>query len=140
MSNDDLAAELAAIRERFDGAAWGKDLAKWAATIKDTGGGSEYDWMAQSLVDVPRLLAVVETILGPHQPGPVKIWGHLCPAHEACRMFSIDRAEMASIQACSACRANVFVSCAGCGPEVSHESCRARERAVSALTGTGATP
>lgn len=133
MAADPLAAELAAIRERFDGAAYAKDLPKWAATIKDTGGGSEYDWMAQSLVDVPRMERALRAVLAPHEPGPVTILGALCARHKAHRHFSITAAEAADVEACEGCRATVWVSCDGCGPHVPLASCSVRRRASAEL-------
>jgi hypothetical protein len=61
---DPVVTYLAAARERYAGVARFSHLyVKWAADLERTGGGSEYDWMARSLLDVPRLLAAVEAAL-----------------------------------------------------------------------------
>jgi hypothetical protein len=64
----EVAAWLTGVRERFAGVEQFKPLyVEWAAGLERTGGGSEYAWMARSLLDVPRLLAAVETALKPHR-------------------------------------------------------------------------
>lgn len=65
-TSDPLAAELAAIRERFDSLAARYPLAEMAAPDRDglkTHGGH----IATSVLDVPRLLAAVEALLAGHQ-------------------------------------------------------------------------
>ena len=66
---DQVAAYLAGVRERFAGVEQFRHLyVEWAAGLERTGGGSEYAWMARSLLDVPRLLAAVEAALKLHVP------------------------------------------------------------------------
>jgi hypothetical protein len=48
--------------------------------------------------------------------------------------FSIDRTEAAGVAACPDCPADVYVSCAGCGPHVRMDSCPDRTRITAALT------
>ena len=61
---DPVTAYLAAVQERYDGAAAHKNLHGWAREWEERGGGSEYEWMARSLIDIPRLRAAVEEALG----------------------------------------------------------------------------
>ena len=61
---DQVAAYLAGVRERFAGVEQCRHLyVRWAADLERTGGGTEYAWMARSLLDVPRLLGAVEAAL-----------------------------------------------------------------------------
>jgi hypothetical protein len=85
------------------------------------------------------LLGAVEAVLKPHQPGRVTIFGHLCKLHKAHRDFSITAREADDVRACPDCTATVYASCAGCGPQVSVNACRAREAIARELT-KGGTP
>jgi len=64
---DPVAAYLSAVQDRYEGSAAHKDLHRWASDFEERGGGSEYDWMARSLIDVPPLLAAVGAALAEHK-------------------------------------------------------------------------
>jgi hypothetical protein len=91
--------------------------------------------LAKAEQDVPRLLAAVEAVLAPHQPGRIVVFGSLCSRHEAHRYFSITAVEAASVRDCPECTATVYPSCTGCGPQVSAERCPIRHAITRALTG-----
>jgi hypothetical protein len=84
--------------------------------------------------DEARLVAAVEKVLEPHRPGRVTILGALCGRHENHRHFSITRTEAEGIRSCPDCKATVYTSCAGCGPQVSAEECRVRAAITAELT------
>ncbi len=84
---------------------------------------------------MPRLVAAAEAVLARHGPGRITILGKLCERHESHRFFSITRTEAAGVEACPDCPASVYVSCAGCGPQVRLDSCPDRAAITSALTG-----
>jgi hypothetical protein len=85
--------------------------------------------------DVPLLLGAVEAVLKLHQPGRIMIFGYTCERHEAHRFFSITATEADDVRACPDCKATVYNSCTGCGPQVSVDACPVREAITSALTG-----
>lgn len=117
MTDDALAAELAALRalasaprERI------RDLKALASAT-------------------PRLLAAVEAVLKPHQPGRNVVFGDTCELHEGHRHFSITEPEARSVRDCPDCSATVYVSCYGCGPHMPLDSCPVRAAITRALTG-----
>jgi len=130
-TDDRVSAELAAIRavvsdrQRLASGTAFRALAavEWHATN------------CRSADQVPRLLAAVEAALARHEPGPVTIVGRLCKRHDSYRYFSISAAESADVEACPACQAAVWVSCAGCGRPTPLESCPTRAAIERALTG-----
>jgi hypothetical protein len=87
----------------------------------------------------PRLLAALDAVLKLHQPGRVTILGALCKRHENHRHFSITRTEADDVRACPDCVARVYISCAGCGPQVSVDACPVRAAITAELT-KGVTP
>jgi hypothetical protein len=87
--------------------------------------------------EIPRLVAALEKVLEQHQPGRVLITGALCPRHENHRYFSITGSEAASVRDCPDCAAAVWVSCAGCAPQIPVDSCPARTAISAALLGGG---
>jgi hypothetical protein len=91
--------------------------------------------LLESAADVPRLLAALDAVLKPHQPGRFVISGALCVRHENHRYFSITQPEADEVIACEACPAAVYISCDGCGPDVPFTSCRTRRRITRALLG-----
>lgn len=122
---DPLAAELAAIRERAaidNGIAWKQG--RLSAEV------------------LPRLVAAVERLLKPHQPGRIAILGGLCKRHEAHRYFSITSTEAASVTECPDCTAAAYVSCAGCddgrGAGVALDLCPVRSAISAELLGQDA--
>ena len=84
---------------------------------------------------IPALLAMVEGVLAPHEPGRVVILGGLCARHESHRHFSITSTEAADVAACPDCTAAVYVSCAGCGLPVRWDSCPVRKAITCELPG-----
>jgi hypothetical protein len=98
-----------------------------------THGDAEFIAMART--DMPRLLAALDAVLKPHQPGRITLYGSLCEHHENHRYFSIDRTEADHVRACPDCSATVYISCAGCGPAVSMDQCPVRSLTTAALTG-----
>ena len=85
--------------------------------------------------DVPRLLAVVDAVLKPHQPGRIIISGALCARHENHRYFSITQREAEDVIACAACPAAVYTSCTGCSAPTPYASCPVRQAITRELTG-----
>lgn len=83
---------------------------------------------------VPPLLAAIEAVLKPHQPGPVTIFGSLCKRHENHRHFSITATEAEDVQSCPECEAAVYTSCAGCHP-APLDYCQVRSAISAALLG-----
>jgi hypothetical protein len=114
---------LAGIRERSRWTSSAEGIAAPGATAE------------KSARDVPRLLAAVEAVLKPHQPGRIVVRGTLCKRHENHRYFSITGTEAADVRACQECKATVFNSCAGCGHPVPLDACPVREAITAALTG-----
>ena len=87
----------------------------------------------------PRFLAAFKKMLAQHQPGRIVILGALCPEHENHRHFSITSTEAAGITACPDCAANVYVSCAGCGPQKPLDLCQVRTAITRELLRGGET-
>lgn len=88
-------------------------------------------------LDLPLVLAVVDALLKPHQPGRNVVFGDVCKRHEAHRHFSITDIEAAGVRDCPDCTATVYVSCAGCGPQVSLDQCPVRKTITRGLTREG---
>ena len=120
VADDDLTAVLEHVRQRHFWA-----LAPHAGAIT----------VRASLDDLPSLVAAVEAVLKPHQPGPVTILGALCKRHENHRFFSVTRTEADDVRACPDCAATVWTSCVSCGPQVSADACLVREVITAALAG-----
>ena len=119
---DLLAVKLAAIRERAE-----------QITTEHDEGDCDLNGDTCTGHDAERLLAAVEALLAPHQPGCAVILGALCLYHAGHRFFSITSAEAADVAACPDCTATVYVSCAGCGTQVPLDSCPVRSAATTAL-------
>lgn len=133
MPDDPLAPALAAIRD--DIAARDELLGStdWDRPDDASRFNAAQDKVAAR---VPPLLAAIEAVLKPHQPGRVTIYGSLCKHHANHRDFSITRAEADGVRACPDCTATVYPSCSGCGPHVSADACPVRAAITAALTGT----
>lgn len=86
--------------------------------------GHEAIWMANAL----------EALAKPHQPGRNVVLGDVCRRHENHPYFSITALEAADVRACPDCTATVYVSCAGCGPQVSLDACPVRQAIARELT------
>lgn len=104
-----------------------KERARVAADDKQDGVALWIGALGASQEDVPRLVAAIEAVLAPHQPGRVQILGHLCKHHENHRYFSITSTEADHVRACPDCTATVYTSCAGCGIGMSVDECPVRE-------------
>lgn len=121
MPDDRLSAALEEIRERgYENGAHGAR----AARLSDA-----------AAIDVPRLLAALDAVLKPHQPGRIVVFGSVCKRHENYCYFSITSTEAADVQACPDCTATVYVSCAGCGLQVSLDRCPVRNGIARELLG-----
>ena len=130
-SPDRVTTELAAIRERQHLAS---DASLGFARIEER----HTALIRVAYEDTPRLLAAVEAVLAPHQPGCAVILGALCPRHEAHRFFSVTADEAADVAACPDCTATVYVSCAGCAGRIPLDSCPGRRVITAELTGEDA--
>lgn len=82
-----------------------------------------------------RTLTALEALAKPHQPGRHVVFGDVCQRHEYHPYFSITALEAADVKACPDCKATVYVSCAGCGPQVSLDACPVRQTITRELTG-----
>jgi hypothetical protein len=126
---DRLDAELAAIRQRSD------------RPLDHVGSlpisNPAVRGLMESCADVPRLLAVVEAALAPHEPGRRIVFGSLCDRHETHRFFSITATEAADVTGCPDCTATVYASCRACGDHVRLDSCPVREAVASELLSPG---
>ncbi len=132
MADDRLTAALEEIRERQRSASdvsqgWQRLDERRSAQIK-----SCYE-------DVPRLLAALDAVLKPHQPGRFVVFGSVCKRHENHPHFSITAAEAAHVQDCQDCTATVYRSCAGCGSQVPVEQCPVRNAIATAMSGEAET-
>ncbi len=83
------------------------------------------------------LVAALEAVLKPHQPGRVNILGALCERHENYRYFSITRTEADDLRACGDCDVTLYASCAGCGLHMRADACPVREAITREITGKG---
>jgi hypothetical protein len=116
MSTDDLTAALDQIRERgYRNGATGATL---LAGLSDA-----------AAVDVPLLLAAIETVLKLHQPHPVK-WTNPCGKHWD---FAGD------YSACTDCEHIAYIACTRCRNTEDEPArfghCEVRETVRAALTG-----
>ncbi len=117
MATDPLAAELAAIREMAD------QITGDGHIEEECGGDLGRTCTGH---DAERLARAVEAVLAPHQAGRFVVLGRLCKAHSSHGHFSITATEAAQIPACPDCSASVYVSCAGCGPQMALDQCPTR--------------
>jgi len=99
--------------------------------------GLHFSDVRRSSLDVPRLVAAIEAVLKPHQPGRFVIAGILCPEHGHHRFFSITDSEAADVAACPDCPAAVYRSCSGCPTSVRLDKCPVRSVITRELLAKG---
>jgi hypothetical protein len=122
MTDGRLAAELAAIRRRFEDGGVEHGPA-------DCGLNGE----TCTFHDAERMHAAIEAVLELHQPGPVLLLGTLCKNHAEYRFFSIDSTEQERVRACPDCHAVLRIHCT-CGSG-RFDRCRTRVAITSAILG-----
>lgn len=83
--------------------------------------------------DAERLADAVEKVLTRHKPGRNVITGSVCKHHENHPFFSVTAREAADVAACKSCKATVYVSCDGCGPQMPLDRCPERLDITTAL-------
>jgi hypothetical protein len=126
--SEDVAALLAGIKER--------NALVTDANLNADAFGAVYAAMVQlACVDSGFLVAAVEAVLAPHQPGRRTVLGSTCKRHDNYRFFSITATEADDVRACPDCSATVFISCAGCGIGMGVDECPVREAITRELTG-----